>query len=43
MVELVFKNTHIHSKSLLFYSMLLYCQSSDQPFRAACAVLHSSV
>ena len=43
MAKIVSKNTHVHKRFLFFYSVLLHCQSSDRPFIAACAVVHSSV
>ena len=41
--KIVSKNTHVLKRFLFFYSVLLYCRSSDRPFIAACAVVRSSV
>ena len=41
--KIVSKNTHVRKRFLFFYSVLLHCQSSDQPFIAVCAVVRSSM
>ena len=40
--KIVSINTHVRKWFLFFYSVLLHCQSSDQPFIAACAVHRKS-